>query len=780
MTPPDDAQDVAHDAAHDVVGRPHAHDSAREHVTGGAIYLDDLDLPARALHAALVKSPHAHSRILRMDPSRALAQKGVVAFITAADVPGRNDVAPAGRDEPALAQGVADYAGCPVGAIVAESHDIARRAADLVEIEWEPLPAILSIEDALAARSFVCPPQVMRLGDAQGALASAPRRLKGALAIGGQDHFYLETHIAVAIPQEGRRWHVLTSSQHPTEVQKHVAQVLGVPQAAVVAEVRRMGGGFGGKESQPSVVAAIAALCAHKTGRPVKLRLDRDDDMIVTGKRHDFLVDWEAGFDETGAIQALRMRLAARGGNTADLTAAVVTRALCHATNCYFIPHVELEGLSLKTNTVSNTAFRGFGGPQGMLACENVIDAVARDLALDRDIVRARNYLAPARGLTTPYEQNVEDMIADALMARLHEDAQIARRRAEIAAFNARHATRKRALATMPVMFGISFNMPSLNQGGALVHVYADGSIQANHGGTEMGQGLYVKVAQVVAETFGVPLDCVAATSTRTDKVPNTSATAASSGSDLNGAAARRAALEIRDRMAQTAARLWGVEAQDVLFRNGRVTSGNHAMSFADLAHACWLQRVSLSAAGFYATPKIHWDGARMKGRPFYYFAYGAAACEVEVDGLTGAAQCLRADVIHDCGASLNPAIDLGQIEGGFVQGMGWLTMEELWWDKEGRLRTHAPSTYKIPGSRDVPAEFRVHVLENAPNREETIFRSKAVGEPPLMLAIGVWLAIRDAAAQFAPEAPRALALDAPATPERTLATIDELRSQRN
>ncbi len=768
------------ETAHDVVGHGHAHDSAREHVTGAALYLDDIATPADALHAALVKSPHAHARILRMDASRALAQPGVVAFVTAADIPGHNDIAPAGKGEPALAESVADYAGCPVGAIVAESHDAARRAADLVEIEWEILPALLTLEEALAAQSYVCPPQRLTFGDAQAGLAAAPRRLAGELSIGGQDHFYLETHIALVTPQEGRQWHVHTSSQHPTEVQKHVAQALGAPQAAVVAEVRRMGGGFGGKESQPSIVAVIAAVCAQKTGRPVKLRLDRDDDMIVTGKRHDFHVAWEAGFDETGALAALRMRLAARGGNTADLTAAVVTRALCHASNCYFIPHVDFEGLCLKTHTVSNTAFRGFGGPQGMLACENVIDAIARDLGLDRDVVRARNFLSPARGLLTPYEQPVEDMIADALTARLHEDAQIARRRAEIADFNARNGLRKRALATMPVMFGISFNMPSLNQGGALVHVYADGSIQANHGGTEMGQGLYVKVAQVVAETFGVPLDCVTPTSTRTDKVPNTSATAASSGSDLNGAAAARAALEIRGRMAQTAARLWGVDAQSVTFRHGRVTSGNHAMRFADLAHVCWLQRVSLSAAGFYATPKIHWDGARMKGRPFYYFAYGAAACEMEVDGLTGAAHCLRADVIHDCGASLNPAIDMGQIEGGFLQGMGWLTIEELWWDEAGRLRTHAPSTYKIPGSRDAPADFRVHLLENAPNREETIFRSKAVGEPPLMLAIAAWLAIRDAVDAFAPQPLRVAALDAPATPERVLAAIESARAVTN
>ena len=760
----------------DIVGRSHAHDSARQHVTGAAIYLDDMAETSDCLHAAIVKSPHAHARIVRIDAARALAQEGVIAFVSAADIPGMNEVGPAQHGEPALAQEIADYVGCPIGAIIAASHEAARRAADLVDVTWEPLPALLSLDEALAAQGYVCPPQHLVFGDAQGALASARHNLKGSLEIGGQDHFYLETNIAMAIPQEGRQWHIWTSTQHPTEVQKHVALVLGVPQAAVIAEVRRMGGGFGGKESQPTIIAAIAAICSHKTQRPVKLRLDRDDDMIITGKRHDFRADWEVGFDESGAINGLRMQLAARGGNVADLTGAVVTRALCHVSNCYFIPNADLLGLSLKTNTVSNTAFRGFGGPQGMLAGEAVIDAIARHLQLDRDVVRARNYLSPERGLATPYEQIVRDMIGAELMEKLSKDADLEARRAQIAAFNASSTHIKSALATAPVMFGISFNMPSLNQGGALVHVYTDGSIQANHGGTEMGQGLYTKVAQVVAETFGVPMDFVTPTSTRTDKVPNTSATAASSGSDLNGAAARRAALEIRERMGEVAAALWGVDAQTIAFRNGLVSSGNHAMSFGDLARTCWLKRVSLSAAGFYATPKIHWDAKTLKGHPFFYFAYGAAASEVEIDGLTGETRCLRTDVIHDCGASLNPAIDMGQIEGGFVQGMGWLTMEELWWDDQGRLRTHAPSTYKIPGSRDVPADFRVHILEGAPNREDTIFRSKAVGEPPLMLAMSVWLAIRDAVSAFASGASTQIALDAPATPERILRAIKTLR----
>ena len=761
----------------DIVGKAIAHDSARAHVTGSAVYLDDMAEPAGCLHAALVKSPHAKARIVAVDASAAMAFPGVVAVVTAADIPGENEVGPVFHGEPALAREIADYAGCPVGAVVATSHDAARRAADLVKVEWEPLPAILSIEDAIAAESWTSAPQRLVYGDPDDALARAKHKLSGALDIGGQDHFYLETNIAMATPLDGGQWHVWSSTQHPTEVQKHVALVLGVPQAAVTAEVRRMGGGFGGKESQPTIVACIAAVCAHKTQKPVKLRLDRDDDMIVTGKRHDFRADWEVGFDDDGSMTALRVRLAARGGNVADLTSAVVTRAVCHVTNCYYVPNVDALGLCCKTNTVSNTAFRGFGGPQGMLVGEAIVDQIARRLKRDRDEVRRANFYSPQRGLETPYEQPVSDMIAHELMEKLIADADIAARREAIAAFNARNAVRKRALATTPVMFGISFNMPSLNQGGALVHVYTDGSIQANHGGTEMGQGLYTKVAQVVAETFGVPASFVTPTSTRTDKVPNTSATAASSGSDLNGAAARRAALAIRARMGQVAAAEWSVPEDSIDFRGGQVTSthaasGNRVMSFGELARLCWLKRVSLSAAGFYATPKIHWDQSRLKGHPFYYYAYGAAASEVEIDLLTGETRCLRADIVHDCGDSLNPALDMGQIEGGFVQGMGWLTMEELWWDRDGRLRTHAPSTYKIPGSRDAPADFRVHILENAPNREETIFRSKAVGEPPLMLAMSVWLAIRDAIAAAGGDE-RALALNAPATPERILFAIE-------
>ncbi len=759
------------------VGSSLPHDSARLHVTGEAIYLDDMPEPPHLLHAAIVHSPHAHARILGIDATAALALPGVKAVITARDIPGVNDVGPILHDEPALAEKIADYHGCPVAAVVATSHALAVRARDLVKVDYEVLPAILSLAEARQAESYVSAKQHMCFGDAETALAKAPQRLQGRLNVGGQDHFYLETHIALAQSSEPGHWHITTSTQHPSEVQQHVALALGVPQAAVTAEVRRMGGGFGGKESQPTIIAVIAAVAALKTGQPVKLRLNRDDDMIITGKRHDFEIEWDVGFSAKGELLGLKAVLATRGGNVADLTPPVLTRALCHLNNCYFIPHVDAIGLPLKTNTVSNTAFRGFGGPQGMIAAEAIIDQIARHLGEDRDIIRARNYFSPSRGMTMPYEQVVDDMIADQLMAALARSADLEQRKQEVATFNAAHRWRKRGLATMPVMFGISFNMPSLNQGGALVHVYKDGSILVNHGGTEMGQGLYTKVAQVVAEGFGCPMEAVVPSATRTDKVPNTSATAASSGSDINGAAALKAVQEIRSRMARVAAHEWGVEAESIVFSKGEVRSDPHSMSFAALATLCWAKRVSLSAEGYYATPGVSWDGPKMKGNPFYYYAYGAAASEVEIDVLTGENRVLRTDIIHDCGASLNPALDKGQIEGGFVQGMGWLTMEELFWNAQGHLKTHAPSTYKIPGSRDVPPDFRVHLLDNAPNRKETVFRSKAVGEPPLMLAISVWLALRDAVAACDPTGSKPILLDAPATPERILAAIEALKS---
>ena len=751
------------------------HDSAVKHVTGGAVYIDDLPVPPGTLEAVLVLSPHAHARIRSIGTAAAAGAPGVAAVMTAADIPGANDVAPVFSDEPVLASGTAEYAGQPVAAVAADTRDRALAAAGLVEVDYEVLDPVLSIEEAWERGQYTCPPAKIVRGDAEAAVAAAAHTVSGELRCGGQDHFYLEGQIALAIPGEDRDMTVVSSTQHPTEVQHGVSRVLDVPLNAVTVEVRRMGGAFGGKESQATIIAAAAALLAGRCGLPVKLRLSRDDDMTATGKRHDFLFRYEVGFDGDGRIEGAVIDLAARSGNVADLTGGVVARALCHADNAYYIPNALFRGWPCKTNTVSNTAFRGFGGPQGMLVIETALEHVARRLGKSLDEVRAVNWYGTHERNVTPYGQPVTDNVMPEIVGRLVREAGYEARREAVAAFNESHETLRKGIALMPVKFGISFNVPALNQAGALVHVYTDGSVHLNHGGTEMGQGLFTKVAQVVASTFRIDVDNVKVSATRTDKVPNTSATAASAGSDLNGMAAFHAAETIRTRMAAVAAGHFEVTPGEVEFRRNRVYAGNESLSFAEVARMAWNERVSLSATGYYRTPDLHWDAETMTGSPFYYFTYGACIAEVVIDTLTGESRVLSVDILQDCGASLNPEIDLGQIEGAFVQGMGWLTSEELVWDREGRLMTHGPSTYKIPGSRDVPPRFKVHILEDAPNRAPTIFRSKAVGEPPLMLAIAVWLAIRDAVGRVAGHAslPR---LDAPATPEAILAALDGVK----
>ena len=753
------------------------HDSAAGHVTGSAIYLDDIPQVAGSLEAALVLSPHPHARIKSIDMAPALAAEGVIAAVTAADIPGKNDIAPIRTDEPLLATNLVEHEGQVVAAVAATTLDLARAAAKLVKVEYEILPALLTIEEAVAKESCVAPVQKMDRGDIDAALKGARHRLTGEFHCGGQDHFYLEGQIAIATPGEGRDFHVFSSTQHPTEVQHGVAHVLGIPFNAVTVEVRRMGGGFGGKESQPTIIAGIAAVLASKSRGPVKLRLPRDDDMRATGKRHPFYFRYDIGFDDDGTIRGLDLMLAANGGHCADHTTAVLTRALCHADNCYWLPVLRFRGLPCKTNTVSNTAFRGYGGPQGMFAIETIIDIVARHLGLPLEAVRKRNYYGVGRNNVTPYGMTVEDNIIERVVDDLERSTDLKSWRDSIAAFNATSPVLKKGLATMPVKFGISFNRPALNQAGALVHVYMDGSVTLNHGGTEMGQGLFIKVAQVVAETFQIDVDHIRITATTTGKVPNTSPTAASSGSDLNGMAAKNAADQIKDRMTDVAAEQFNVPKGEITFSSNRIYAGNRSISFAELAALSWEKRVSLSATGFYRTPKIHWDFATHSGRPFYYFTYGAAAAEVVIDTLTGEMRVLRAELLQDCGESLNPAIDLGQIEGAFVQGMGWLTTEELVWDTKGKLRTHGPSTYKIPGSRDVPPVFNARILQNSPNQEETIFRSKAVGEPPLMLALSVWLAVRDAISSLS-DYKLAANIDAPTTPDRVLAAVDDMKKR--
>ncbi|MBX9875605.1 MAG: xanthine dehydrogenase molybdopterin binding subunit [Beijerinckiaceae bacterium] len=767
-----------------MVGAPRIHDSAARHVAGEAVYIDDIAAPEGLLHAYLGLSRIAHGRLVSLDLAPVLAAPGVVAVLTAADIPGVNDISSTHRhDEPVFATQTILHHGQPLFAVVAQTRQAAREAAALAQAVYDEAPPVLDVAAARAAGgTLVTDPLKLERGDVAAALAESPRRLKGSMTIGGQDHFYLESQIALAIPGEEEDMQVFSSTQHPSEVQHMVAQVLGVASHAVTVEVRRMGGGFGGKETQSNLFACVAALAARKLKRPVKLRPDRDDDMIVTGKRHDFVVDYEIGFDDEGRIHAVDAVYAARCGWNADLSGPVTDRALFHMDNCYFYPAVRARSEPLLTHTVSNTAFRGFGGPQGMVGAERFIEEVAFATGLDPLEVRRRNLYGgtpgegPGRDLT-PYHQTVTDNIAGEVIARLERSCDYRARQAAIREANARSPVVKRGIALTPVKFGISFTATWYNQAGALVHVYTDGSVMLNHGGTEMGQGLYVKVAQVVGHAFGIGLDLVKITATTTGKVPNTSATAASSGSDLNGMAALDACETIKARLTEFAARHWQESPEAIVFLPGFVQIGAREIAFADLVKAAYMGRVQLSATGFYATPKIHWDRKAGRGQPFYYFAYGAAAAEVAVDTLTGEYKVERVDILHDCGTSLNPAIDKGQIEGGFIQGMGWLTTEELVWDAKGVLKTHAPSTYKIPVASDRPRIFNVALLDNAPNREATIHRSKAVGEPPLMLAISVLHALSDAVASVGGHrvCPR---LDAPATPERVLAAVERVRAE--
>src|SRR5687768_7075872 len=759
------------------VHRPLPRDSADLHVAGAAAYVDDLPEAPGTLHLAFGLATDGHSRLKSLDLSAVRAAPGVVAVLTAADIPGENNVGPVFHDDLLFAEDEILYPGQPLFVVAATSNRAARVAARLAQAESVPLPAFVTIAEALDADADFEPVQRMARGDAEAALERAPHRLAGTLAMGGQEHFYLEGQAALATPGEAGQIHVVSSTQHPSEIQHLIAALLCLRSADVTVEVRRLGGGFGGKETQAAAFAAACALVAAKTGRPARIRADRDDDMVMTGKRHDFRADYDVGFDDEGRILGIRLTLASRCGATVDLSLAINDRAMFHADNCYFLPAVEIVSRRPMTHTVSNTAFRGFGGPQGMMAIERAIDAIAAHLGLDPLAVRRVNLYGPGRDVT-PYHQTVEDNVAPELIADLAQRAGYAARRAAVEAFNAGHKVLKKGLALTPVKFGISFTTTHLNQAGALLHVYLDGSVLLNHGGTEMGQGLHTKVAQVVAEELQIDIARIRCTATDTSKVPNTSATAASSSSDLNGKAAEAAARTIKTRLIEFAAVKYGVSEQAVQFRDGQVRVGDKTkLTFAELVNQAYHARVSLSATGFYATPKINYDVKTLTGRPFFYFCYGAAISEVIIDSLTGESRLLRVDILHDVGRSLNPAIDMGQVEGGFVQGVGWLTSEELWWDNAGKLMTHAPSTYKIPTAFDWPQTFNVNLIPWGENREDSIYRSKAVGEPPLMLAMSVFYAIRDAIAACAGGArPQ---LDAPATPERILQAIDELRAQQ-
>ena len=776
------------------VARPLPHDAAPLHVTGEARYVDDIPLPKGALHLAFGLSEVAHGVITSVDLSAVRAAPGVVAVLTAEDLPHENDVSPSPSPEPMLAEGTVHYAGQPIFLVIAESHGAARRAARMGKVVIEEKPAILSLDEALAADSrFEEGPRIYATGDAAAAISGAPRQIEGSIEIGGQEHFYLEGQAAAAVPQEGGDMLVYSSSQHPTEIQHKVAEALGLHMNGVRVEVRRMGGGFGGKESQGNGLAVSCAIAASLTGRPCKMRYDRDDDFVITGKRHDFRIDYRVGFDDHGRIEGVEFLQLCRCGWSLDLSLPVADRAMLHADNAYAIPNMRVESHRLKTNTQSNTAYRGFGGPQGMLGIERVLDHVASEVGRDPLEVRRLNYYPaeaplgagtgkrfggehspkPERPTKTHYGMEVEDFILHELTDELVANSDYSRRKAAILEWNAANETLKRGIAFTPVKFGISFTLTHLNQAGALVHVYQDGSIHMNHGGTEMGQGLFQKVAQVAAARFGVDVGRVKITATDTAKVPNTSATAASSGSDLNGMAVQAACDTIRDRLAEFVAERHQADTATVRFKDEMVHVGDQVLSFDDVVKEAYMARVSLSSTGFYATPKVEWDRIRGVGRPFYYFAYGAAVTEVVIDTLTGENRVLRADILHDCGASLNPALDIGQIEGGYVQGMGWLTTEELVWNDSGRLTTHAPSTYKIPACSDRPDVFNVALWDNS-NREDTVYRSKAVGEPPFMLANSVLLALSDAISSCGDRYP---SLDAPATPERVLKAIETVRS---
>lgn len=763
------------------VGQSHFHESAELHVLGEATYTDDVPELRGTLHAALGLSQKAHAKINGVNLDAVRKSIGVVAVYTSSDIPGTNDCGPIIHDDPILADGLVQYVGQPIFIVIADTHDNARRAARLAVVDYEELPAILTPQAAKAAKSFVLPPMQLKRGDYKAQFEKAPHSVKGELYVGGQEQFYLEGQISYAIPKEDKTILVLCSTQHPSEMQHIVAHAIGVHSHSVTVECRRMGGGFGGKESQSAMWAACASIGAMKLKRPVKLRADRDDDMMVTGKRHCFHYEYEVGYDDNGRIMAAKVEMVSRAGFSTDLSGPVATRAVCHFDNAYYLSDVDILALCGKTNTQSNTAFRGFGGPQGAIAIEYIVDEIARNLDKDSLDVRKINLYGrnddEGRNFT-PYGQKVVDNVIHELIAEIEQTSEYRKRREAIKAYNAKSPVLKKGLALTPVKFGVAFNLTHLNQAGALVHVYVDGSVLVNHGGTEMGQGINTKVAQVVAHELGVDLEHVRVTATDTSKVANTSATAASTGADLNGKAAQDAARQVRERLAVVAAKLMEGNPEDVSFYANCAWIGEKSLPFGTVVQKAYMSRVQLWSDGFYATPGLHWDAKSMTGSPFYYFAYGAAVAEVAVDTLTGEWRLLRADALYDAGNSLNPAIDIGQVEGAFIQGMGWLTTEELWWNKTGKLMTHAPSTYKIPGISDCPETFRVRLFKNR-NASDSIHRSKAVGEPPLLLPFSVFYAIRDAVSAVGDHRVNP-PLNAPATSEAILKAVEAVQAAVN
>ncbi len=751
-------------------GQSRFHESARAQVAGAAAYVDDIPEIKGTLYAAPILSTVAHGRLLGVDAAKALAMPGVRDVILASDIPGDATLASFAHDEPIFATGTVQHVGQVIGLVVAESVMQARRAARKVVCNIEELPPVLTVSDAMRLKNYVLPPVFVKRGNAGAALQSAAHKLHGTLEVGGQEHFYLEGQVAYVLPQEQHQWLIYSSTQHPGEVQHWVAHALGIDNHAVRVECRRMGGGFGGKETQAGHLAVWSAIAANKLKCPVKLRLDRDDDFMVTGKRHPFAYEYDVGFDDHGLITGLDLTMMANCGFSADLSGPVADRAIFHVDNAYYLQDVSIASYRLKTNTQSHTAFRGFGGPQGMIVTEAIMGDIARTLGLDALDVRRHNLYGTKERNVTHYGMTVEDNILAPLLSKLEVTARYRRRKQAISKWNASSPVIKRGIAITPVKFGISFTATLFNQAGALVHVYTDGSVQVNHGGSEMGQGLNTKVCQIVADELGVPFEQVLATASDTSKVPNASATAASAGTDLNARAAQYAARHVRDNLAQFVAGLDQCGAGAVQFAGGHVVTPNNTHLFVDVVKLAHANRIQLWSDGFYRTPKIHYDKSTLSGRPFYYFAYGAACTEVAIDTLTGESRVLEVDILHDVGSSINPAIDIGQIEGGFVQGMGWLTTEQLVWNDKGLLTTHAPSTYKIPATGDIPEHFKVDLWPE-PNTEDNVFGSKAVGEPPFMLAISVYEALRDAVGAVK-EGSQVISLTAPATAENILKAL--------
>tara|TARA_B100000427_G_scaffold292825_1_gene270427 strand:- start:742 stop:3045 length:2304 start_codon:yes stop_codon:yes gene_type:complete len=758
-------------------GQSIPHDSASKHVSGFAEYTDDISEPINTLYGAIGWSEKAHAKIKKIDLSNVRKSEGVISVATFGDIPGRNDVGPVFDGDPIFPKSKVEYFGQPLFAVAATTTELARKAVLKAIVTYTELKPIITINEALKKNNLLFKPRIIKKGNPQIKINKSKNKLKGRFNTGSQEHFYLEGQVCLVIPKEDNNFQVYSSTQHPSETQQIIAKMLNQKSNSITVTVRRIGGGFGGKETN-FMTAAICTLLSHKTGKPIKLRLDRDDDIILTGKRHDFYSEYEVGFNDHGKIEGLKIKLASRCGMSPDLSYAINERALLHLDNAYYLSDLEVKNYLCKTNTSSSTAFRGFGGNQGMMAIENIIDNISRYLKKDPCEVRKENFYGLNKRDITHYGMKINDNVIHDIFKSLMDKSKYKLRYSEIRNFNLKNKFKKKGIALTPVKFGISFTTIHLNQAGALVHIYTDGSIHLNHGGIEMGQGTHTKIAQLVANSFGLPFEKVQISSTNTSKVPNTSASAASSTTDLNGAATLNAAEKIKSNLNNFIKKKYHILSKiEPIYKNENIYFGNRSFNFKKIIEEAYLNRISLSSSGFYSTPKINFDKQKFKGRPFYYFCYGAAVTEVTIDTLTGENKIDRVDIIHDAGNAINPALELGQIEGGFVQGQGWLTMEEVVWDKYGKLKTFSPSTYKIPAVNDTPDKFNVEIFKKGSNVENVINKQKTTGEPPLMLAMSVFFAIKDAIASVsnyktAPE------LDAPATPEKILMSINKLRGQ--